>query len=78
MLALFIENEKTLQRFKFSRPLFNIIVLYCDEGVSVQRQMKRGQAAVEKYKILEAIGDLQHGSEARTADLDENYAKKKI
>ncbi len=58
----------------FNKPIFHIIVLYVDEGVSVERQIERGRRAHENNLQVEASGTGQL-MELRKTDLDMEAAR---
>jgi adenylate kinase len=45
MFALRNDFKLTIHKFRFRRPIFHILVLFCDETTSIERQVKRGQIA---------------------------------
>lgn len=45
MFSLRNEFKMTIHKFKFRRPIFHILVLFCDELTSIQRQVERGKHA---------------------------------
>lgn len=77
LLSWVTDYENTIHRLKFRRPIFTMIILYCDENVSIQRQLKRGKLASDRNKLLDMIGDSEHMMEERTTDSSEEYARKR-
>ncbi len=51
--ARYLGTEKSS---RFHKPIFHIVVLYVDESVSVDRQLKRGRKAQEHNKRVEITG----------------------
>ena len=64
----------TSREMNFPKPIFHIVVLYVDEGVSVHRQMQRGRQALEHNKRVEETG-LGSSLEIRKTDLDVETAR---
>ena len=56
MLYLRRLHEDTIHFDKFRRPVFHITVLYIDEDVSIERQLKRGREQMEHNRIVDATG----------------------
>lgn len=61
---------------KFPRPIFRMTVLYVDEGVSVERQIKRGQNSEAVRTMMADSGVGVSGLEPRATDTD--FAKAKL
>lgn len=82
MLALRKKFLNTPDGFKFRRPQFQIIVLFCEEKVSVQRQLHRGHKAIEINNRHKNMGILElQGKNAlveeRPTDLSEEKAQQR-
>ncbi len=60
----------------FHKPLFRIAMLYVNEEVSVQRQLKRGRELREHNRIVRETGSGQL-MEERPTDLDPNLCRKR-
>ena len=60
----------------FPRPLFRAVLLFVDEGISVERQLHRGREAEENNrKVLESgVGEIE---EIRNTDLNPESARKR-
>jgi adenylate kinase len=71
------EYKKTMYQFKYPRPVFHILVLFCDEKTSVQRQLYRGSQALKTNLMFEEIGDDDMKVEQRSTDFSEEIAKKR-
>ena len=83
-LRLLVDKMQELRRefydtplhVHFRRPVIHIMVLFVDEKVSVERQLKRGRDILAHNKEVEAtgIGELE---ELRSTDLDIGAAQKR-
>lgn len=77
MQKLRIEYLKTAYQFKFSRPVFHILVLFCDEQTSIYRQLNRGKEASKKNNIYSSSGLEDLKVVERSTDFNEDIAKKR-
>jgi adenylate kinase len=64
----------TQHEARFHKPIFHIVVLYVDESVSVERQLKRGRKVLELNNEAQATGTGEL-IELRKTDLDFNAAR---
>lgn len=76
MVRLRREFSNTAKAHFFRQPVFHIMVLFVDEGESVERQLKRGQETlVHNAEVRESGGgELE---EERATDFDEKLARKR-
>src|SRR5439155_26438265 len=76
MLALHAANRGTPQAADFPKPLFRIAMLYVNEQVSVQRQLKRGREIREHNQLVRQTGAGKE-EEERTTDVDPEMCRKR-
>ena len=74
LMELRRDNLNTALETQFPKPIFHIIVLYVDEGVSVQRQLQRGRNALLANQEVEMSGTGQL-QEVRRTDLSVDAAR---
>lgn len=68
------EYLNTLLAHRFSKPYFQIIVLFIDEAESIKRQLARGHQAMRHNAEVKESGVGEH-MEIRKTDLDEEAAR---
>jgi adenylate kinase len=70
MIELHRKYRGTPLAASFPKPLFRIAMLYVNEEVSVQRQLKRGRATIEHNKLVRETGVGKLLEDPRPTDLD--------
>jgi len=77
MVLLRNDYMNTAHKLKFARPVFHILVLFCDEQTSIHRQLDRGKEASKRNDIYESSGMDDLKVVERSTDFDEDIAKKR-
>ena len=70
------EHYETPLRMHFRKPNVRIMVLFVDEKVSVERQLKRGRQIVARNEAIQASG-VGEEEEVRPTDLDPEAARRR-
>jgi dephospho-CoA kinase len=70
MYELQNEFKKSIYKFNFKRPIFNILILFCDQEVSIERQLKRGLKTKTLNEINQQIENSKELLEERATDFE--------
>ena len=77
MIELHRKHRGTPLASSFPKPLFRIAILYVNEEVSVQRQLKRGRATIEHNRQVRETGIGKLLEDPRPTDLDPDLCRKR-